>query len=70
MTTDEDREFVEKLKTLGFVQTFKPGAKHKKVVINEDDGKPGGFHTEHHDGSQDATAIPRTIRYKVGRQDD
>lgn len=66
MPTQEDREFVEKLRTIGFVQKFKPGATKKKVVINEDDGKPGGFHTEHHDGSQDATAIPRPIRVSMG----
>ena len=70
MPTKEDKEFVEKARSLGFIQKYKPGATQKKVVINEDDGKPGGFHTEHHDGSQDANAIPRTIRYKIGRKDD
>lgn len=69
MPTKEDREFVEKLKTIGFRKKFKPGATQKKVVINENDGKPAGFHTEHHDGSQDATAIPRVIEYKIGRKE-
>lgn len=70
MPTDEDREFVEKARSLGFIQRYKPGATQKKVVMNEDDGKPGGFHTEHHDGSQDATAIPRTIKMKLTRGGD
>lgn len=67
MPTAEDRAFVEKARSIGFVQKYKPGATQKKVVINEDDGKPGGFHTEHHDGSQDATAIPRTVEMKLTR---
>jgi hypothetical protein len=61
MPTAEDREFVEKARSLGFIQKYKPGATKRKVVINENDGKPGGYHREHHDGSQDAVAKPRTI---------
>jgi hypothetical protein len=68
MPTAEDREFVEKLRTIGFVQKFKPGATHKKEVRNEDDGGVAGHHVEHHDGSQDAVATPRTVQYRLGRE--
>jgi hypothetical protein len=64
MPTDEDREFVEKLKTIGFVQKFKPGATKRKAVQSDDDGGVAGYHVEHHDGSQDAVAMPRTIDAK------
>lgn len=69
MPTEEDRAFMEKARSIGFINKFKPGATHNKVVMNEDDGKPGGFHTEHHDGSQDATAIPRTIKLKLKKEE-
>ncbi len=69
MTSEADRAFVEKLRTIGFVQKFKPGATERKVVENEDDGGVAGYHVEHHDGSQDAVAMPRVIEYKVGRKE-
>lgn len=68
MPTDEDRAFVEKLRTVGFVQKFKPGATHRKPVENQDTGGVAGVHIEHHDGSQDAVAMPRTIEYRMGRK--
>lgn len=64
MTKDE--EFIEKARSVGFIQKYKPGATKKKVVTNEDDGKPGGYHVEHHDGSQDAVVTPRTVKMNVG----
>ena len=65
MATEEDRAFVEKARSLGFVKGYKPGATRKKIVMNEDDGKPGGYHVEHYDGSQDAVAQPRTVEMKL-----
>lgn len=59
-------EWKERVRSIGSIQRFKPGATHKKVVINENDGKPGGYHVEHHDGSQDAVAAPRPVRMKMG----
>jgi hypothetical protein len=64
-----DKEFVEKLRTIGFVQKFKPGATHRKPVKNEESGGLAGVHVEHHDGSQDAVAMPRVIEYKMGRSE-
>jgi hypothetical protein len=69
MPTDEDREFVEKLRTIGFVQKYKPGATHTREVKNEDVGGTAGVHIEHHDGSQDAIAMPKPLRYKLGREE-
>lgn len=69
MPTKEDREFVEKARSLGFIKKFKPGATQKKAVMNEDDGGVAGHHVEHHDGSQDAVAKPRVIEYKMGRKE-
>jgi hypothetical protein len=68
MPTAEDKAFVEKLRSIGFVQKYKPGATQKKIVMNEDDGKPGGYHVEHHDGSQDAVARPRTIELELRKK--
>jgi len=65
MSTQQDREFVEKVRSIGFVQKYKPGAKQKKEVTNQDDGKPAGYHVEHHDGSQDAVAQPRTLELEL-----
>ncbi len=45
----------------GTGRRFHPGAKRKRVVVNENDGKPGGYHVEHFDGSQDAVVQPRTV---------
>ena len=66
----DDKEFVEKLRTLGFVQRYKPGAKHRTEVTRDDDGKRAGEHVEHYDGSVDAVAQPRTLRYKLGIKEE
>ena len=64
MTKADDRAFVEKARSIGFVKGFKPGATRKKIVMREDDGKPAGYHVEHYDGSQDAVAQPRTVKLR------
>ena len=61
-------EWKERMRSIGSVSEFKPGATKKKVVMNEDDGKPGGYHVEHYDGSQDAVAQPRTVELKLTRK--
>lgn len=63
MPTEADREFVEKVRSIGHISKYKPGATQKKVVMNEDTGKPGGHHVEHYDGSQDAVARPDVVRW-------
>lgn len=61
-------EWLERIRSVGSILQFKPGATKKKVVLHEDDGKPGGYHVEHHDGSQDAVAQPRTVELKLTRK--
>lgn len=68
MPTDEDREFVEKVKTVGHIQGYKPGKKHATPVINDNDGTVGGQQIEHHDGSVDAVVIPQTVNSRSGVQ--
>jgi hypothetical protein len=63
-------EWLERVRSVGSIQSYKPGATKKKVVMNELDGKPGGYHTEHYDGSQDANAIPRPIAVKASVKGD
>jgi hypothetical protein len=70
VTTAEDRAFVEKARSLGFVKGYKPGATRRKPVTREDDGQPGGYHVEHYDGSQDAVAQPRPVKLKLGGNHD
>lgn len=70
MPTEDDRAFVDKVRTIGHIRGYKPGATKNKVVINEDDGKPGGYHREHYDGSQDAVAQPRTVEMKLTKKGD
>lgn len=70
MPSEEDRAFVDKVRTIGFVQSYKPGAKKRKTVLNENDGKPGGYHVEHYDGSQDAVPQPRTVELKLTSKGD
>ena len=68
--TEEDRAFVEKVRSVGFVQKYKPGAKRHTEVARDDDGKRAGEHIEHYDGSQDAVAEPRTIKLKLSQEED
>lgn len=65
MPTDEDRAFVEKVRTVGFRRTFKPGATRTVDVVNEDTGRKAGEHVEHYDGSQDARAMPEPLRLEL-----
>jgi hypothetical protein len=60
-------DYKEKLQSLSFPRKY--GATERKPVINEDDGKLGGFHTVRWDGSQDAHVIPKTIKPKVKEED-
>lgn len=69
MPTDADREFVEKLRTIGHISGYKPGATRTVEVKREDDGTKAGEHIEHYDGSQDAVAMPRTIKLKMTQED-
>ena len=68
MPTEEDREFVEKVKTIGHLHGYKPGKKHATPVINENDGTVGGQQIEHHDGSVDAVITPQTVGAKSRTQ--
>lgn len=61
-------EWKERIRSVGSISRYKPGQKQKKVVMNEDDGKPGGYHVEHYDGSQDAVAQPRPIEMKLTKK--
>lgn len=70
MPSSEDKEFVEKAKTVGFVQKFKKGAKHATPVLNEDDGTVGGKQIEHHSGRVDAEITPQTIKPRARTQGD
>lgn len=68
MPTEEDKEFVEKAKTVGFVQKYKPGRKHATDVINDDDGTVGGKQIEHHSGRVDAEITPQTVKPRARTQ--
>ena len=63
-------EWLERIRSVGSISRFKPGSTKKKVVMNENDGKPGGYHVEHYDGSQDAVASPRPIALKATMKGD
>ena len=65
MPTEQDRAFVEKVRSVGFVQRYKPGATRRVEVRNELDGTRAGEHVEHYDGSQDARAEPKQIRLRT-----
>lgn len=65
---ETQHEWKERMRSVGFVSKYKPGATKKKVVLNENDGKPGGYHVEHYDGSQDAVAQPRTIEMELTKK--
>ena len=61
-----DEEFKEKIKSLGFPRKF--GQSEKVPVVDERDGKVGGYHTKHWDGRQDANVIARPVGAKSGVQ--
>jgi len=42
------------------------GKKKKTKVLNDDNGKVGGYQTEHWSGRVDATVTPPTKRIKLG----
>ena len=56
-----------KEKNVSYISKYKPGATKRKPVVDEETGDIGGYHVEHHDGSQDAVVKPKTTRLKVGR---
>ena len=62
--SQSDREFMEKARSVGFVNKYKPGRKVKKPVENQIDGSNAGYHVEHYDGHQDAVITPPTITSK------
>ena len=58
-------EYREKLKTLGF--GTKRGQSERRIVRDERDGSVAGVETENWDGSQDAAARPKHIRWPANR---
>lgn len=68
MTTEEDRAFVEKVKSVGHIKGFKPGRKHATPVVNDTDGSIGGRQVEHYDGRVDAEITPSTLVVKAKAQ--
>jgi hypothetical protein len=60
-------EYAEKLRSLGFAR--RRGSSERKPVVNEDDGKIGGYHIEHWDDSQDAEVHPRALRLKLSKEE-
>jgi hypothetical protein len=70
LPTEEDREFVEKAKTVGHIQKYKPGSTHSTPVVREDDGTVGGRQIEHHSGRVDAEVTPRPITPRARTQGD
>lgn len=62
----EDREFVEKLRSIGF--STKRGTSDKRAVLNETDGTVSGYETRHWDDSQDVNVTPKSIAVKIQPQ--
>lgn len=54
----------------GFGTGRKRGTSRKHNVVDERNGRSAGHHTEHWDGSQDATATPGTVRVTTTVQDE
>lgn len=54
----------------GFGTGRNRGKTRKKSVVDERNGQIAGHHTEHWDGSQDATATPGTVRVRSTVQDE
>ena len=59
--------YLEKIQ--GFGAPRKWGQSQKRPVVNEDDGSQAGYHTEHWDDHVDATVTPKSLKYKIGRND-
>ena len=68
MPTEEDREFVEKAKTVGVIRKYKDGATHATDVLRDEDGTVGGRQIEHHSGRVDAEITPQTLTPRARTQ--
>jgi len=65
---ETQQEWKERIRSIGFVNKYKPGAEVRKPVENEEVGGTAGYHVEHYDGSQDAVAQPKPIVLKAKRE--
>ncbi len=61
-TEQQKAEYREKLKSLSFGTKVAEKPSETKRITDERDGSTAGVITEHWDGSQDASARPKSIR--------
>lgn len=56
-------EFQDKIRSIGFAR--QRGASERRPILDERDGRVGGYEVEHWNDSQDAVVRPRPVRASV-----